>query len=77
MKTTTALTLVAVMLGSTAMAGGMSEPVMEMAPEIVVEEAAGTTSNAGLIIPLILIALIAAAASSSSGGSETNGTIFR
>jgi len=57
-----------------ATAGGMAEPVMEMAPEIVVEEAAGTTSNAGLIIPLILIALIAAAASSSGSSEPTNGT---
>lgn len=51
---------------STALAGGMAEPVMEMAP-VVVEDTAGSSSSAGLIIPLILIALIAAAMSSSSG----------
>ena len=45
---------------STAFAGNMSEPVMEMAPVVVMEETAGS-SSAGLIIPLILIALVAAA----------------
>ncbi|WP_420858759.1 hypothetical protein [Marivivens marinus] len=54
-----------------ALAGGMAEPVMEMAP-VIVEEQAGSSSSAGLIIPLILIALIAAAMSSSSGSSEIN-----
>ncbi|WP_420858758.1 hypothetical protein [Marivivens marinus] len=52
-----------------ALAGGMAEPVMEMAP-VIVEEQAGSSSSAGLIIPLILIALIAAAMSSST--SEVN-----
>jgi hypothetical protein len=46
---------------STAFAGNMSEPVMEMAPVVVMEEAAA--SSGGLIIPLILLALIAAAIS--------------
>jgi len=46
---------------STAFAGNMSEPVMEMAPVVVMEEAAGSSSSAGLIIPLILLALVAAA----------------
>jgi hypothetical protein len=46
---------------STAFAGNMSEPVMEMAPVVVMEETAGSSSSAGLIIPLILVALIAAA----------------
>lgn len=46
---------------STAFAGNMSEPVMEMAPVIVMEETAGSSSSAGLIVPLILLALIAAA----------------
>jgi len=50
---------------STAFAGNMSEPVMEMAPLVVMEEAA-SSSGAGLIVPLILLALIAAAASGSS-----------
>ncbi len=49
---------------STAFAGGMSEPVMEMAPAVIVEETKQASSSAGLIIPLILIALIAVAASS-------------
>jgi hypothetical protein len=48
---------------STAFAGNMAEPVMEMAPVVVMEEAAGSSSSAGLIIPLILVALIAAAVS--------------
>ena len=46
---------------STAFAGNMAEPVMEMAPVVVMEEAAGSSSSAGLIVPLILVALIAAA----------------
>jgi len=46
---------------STAFAGNMSEPVMEMAPVVVMEEAAGSSSSAGLIVPLILLALVAVA----------------
>jgi len=46
---------------STAFAGNMSEPVMEMAPVVVMEETAASSSGAGLIIPLILVALVAAA----------------
>ncbi|PVA07680.1 hypothetical protein [Thalassorhabdomicrobium marinisediminis] len=46
---------------STAFAGNMAEPVVEMAPVVVMEETAGSSSSAGLIIPLILIALVAAA----------------
>jgi hypothetical protein len=53
---------------STALAGNMAEPVMEMAPVVVMEETSASSSSAGLIIPLILIVLIAAALSSSSGG---------
>ncbi|MCF2871457.1 hypothetical protein L0664_10320 [Octadecabacter sp. G9-8] len=48
---------------STAFAGNMSEPVMEMAPVVVMEETAGSSSGAGLIIPLILLALVAVAVS--------------
>jgi hypothetical protein len=47
---------------STAFAGNMSEPVMEMAPVVVMEEAASSSGD-GLIVPLILLALIAAAMS--------------
>ena len=47
---------------STAFAGNTSEPVMEMAPVVAMEEAA-SSSGGGLIVPLILLALIAAAAS--------------
>ena len=46
---------------STAFAGNMAEPVMEMEPMIVMEETAGSSSSAGLVIPLILLALVAAA----------------
>lgn len=46
---------------STAFAGNLSEPIMDMAPVVVMDETAGSSSSAGLIIPLILIALIAAA----------------
>ena len=45
---------------STAFAGNVSEPVMEMAPVVIMEETAGS-SGAGLIVPLILLALVAAA----------------
>ncbi|MGJ8610527.1 MAG: ferrochelatase [Octadecabacter sp.] len=46
---------------STAFAGNMAAPVIEMAPMVVIEETAGSSSSAGLIIPLILLALVAAA----------------
>jgi hypothetical protein len=58
------IALAAVFAGtaSTAFAGGMDEPVVEMEPVVVEEETtAGSSSN--LIVPLILVALIAAAAS--------------
>ncbi|WP_375279585.1 hypothetical protein [Pseudooctadecabacter sp.] len=48
---------------STAFAGNLAEPVMEMEPVVVIEETAGSSSSAGLIIPLILVALIAVAMS--------------
>ena len=56
-----ALAAVLATAASTSFAGNMSEPVMEMAPVVVMEETAGSSSSAGLIIPLILVALIAAA----------------
>ena len=46
---------------TTSFAGNMSEPVIEMAPVVVMEETRGSASGAGLIIPLFLVALIAAA----------------
>lgn len=46
---------------STAFAGNVSEPIMEMAPVVVMEETAASSSSAGLTIPLILVALIALA----------------
>jgi len=51
---------------SSAFAGGMSAPVMVMAPTPVVEETKASSSGAGLIIPLILIALIALAVNKST-----------
>lgn len=48
---------------STAFAGNMAEPVMEMEPVMVMEETAAGSSANGLIIPLILVAIIAAATS--------------
>jgi len=45
---------------STAFAGNLSEPVMEMPPMVVVEDTQAGTSG-GLIIPLILAALVIAA----------------
>ena len=61
------IALAAVFAGaaSTAFAGGMEEPVMEMEPVVVVEETTGGSSS-NLIVPIILIALIAAAASTGS-----------
>jgi hypothetical protein len=56
-----ALAAVLATAASTSFAGNMSEPVMEMAPVVVMEETAGSSSSAGLIVPLILVALIAAA----------------
>ncbi|MEL6957427.1 MAG: hypothetical protein AAGL89_00580 [Pseudomonadota bacterium] len=57
------IALAAVFAGaaSTAFAGNMAEPVMEMAPVVVVEETTAGSSASGLIVPLILVALIAAA----------------
>ncbi|MFT7370038.1 MAG: hypothetical protein ACI94O_001355 [Octadecabacter sp.] len=46
---------------STAFAGNVAEPIMEMAPVVVMEETSGASSSAGIIIPIILVALIAAA----------------
>ena len=48
---------------STAFAGNVAEPIMEMSPVVIIEETSGSSSSAGLIVPLILLALIAAAAS--------------
>ena len=45
---------------STAFAGNVAEPIMEMAPVVVMEETT-SSSSAGIIIPIILVALIAAA----------------
>ena len=45
---------------STAFAGGVSDPIIQMDPVEIVETT-GSSSGAGLIIPLILVALIAAA----------------
>ena len=56
-KLALAAAITAVAAGA-AFAGGMAEPVMEMAP--VVEEAS-TSSAGGLIIPLVLLALVALA----------------
>lgn len=52
-----ALTITAV-AATTAVAGGMAEPVMEMAP--VIEEAAGSSAG-DLLVPLVLLALVALA----------------
>lgn len=51
---------------SSAMAGGLGEPVME--PEVVAEKAA---SSGGIVIPLLLLILVAAALSGGDGGGST------
>ena len=60
-------------LASPAVAGGMSEPVMEaepmMEPEVVVEGSSG--SSDGFVIPLMLLALLAAIASNSGSDTDT------
>ena len=64
------LTCLASFAASTAIAGGMAEPI-DMAPIEIIEDTAGSVgSSSGLIVPLILIALIAAAASGSSSSNE-------
>ena len=70
MKTVLASTCAAMLLASSAVAGGMAEPI-EMAPVEIIEDTAGSAgSSGGLIVPLILIALIAAAVGSSDSGSS-------
>ncbi len=57
-----ALAAVLATTASTAFAGNVAAPVIEVAPAVIIEEtAAASSSSAGLIIPLILIALVAAA----------------
>ncbi len=56
-------TVAIALVGTSAVAGGMAEPI-EMAPVEIIEDTGNASSSAGLIIPLILIALIAAAVSS-------------
>ncbi len=65
-----ALAVAGLFAATSAYAGGMSAPVMEMEPVVIEETTAGSSSSAGLIIPLILIALVAAALSSSTGDAE-------
>lgn len=57
-KTVFTLTALAALSASAAVAGGMSEPVME--PAVVVEETTGSSGD--FVIPLLLLALIAAVA---------------
>jgi hypothetical protein len=52
----------AMLVASTAFAGGVAEPVME--PEVVA--AATSSSAAGVIVPLLLLLVVAAALSSSN-----------
>lgn len=56
--------LAAVLTGaaSTAFAGGMSEPVMEMEPVVVVEDTTSRSSSSGLLIPLLIVAALVAVA---------------
>jgi hypothetical protein len=48
-------------LSTTAFAGNMSEPLIEMEPVVIMEEAGSSSSGSGIIVALILVALIAAA----------------
>ena len=47
-------------VATSAFAGGMSEPVMEMAPMM---EEASSSSASGILLPILLLALVAAAVS--------------
>jgi hypothetical protein len=47
-------------VATSAFAGGMAEPVMEMAP--MMEEASGSSAG-GVLLPILLLALVAAAVS--------------
>lgn len=48
---------------TSAFAGGLDEPEMEMEPEIIVEETGGGV--AGWVVPLLLLVLLGAAVSAS------------
>lgn len=61
-----ALAAFAALFGTSAVAGGMAEPVMEA--EVV--EAASSSSSAGIIVPVLLLLLVAAAASGSNGSND-------
>ncbi|KPP89169.1 MAG: hypothetical protein HLUCCA08_02990 [Rhodobacteraceae bacterium HLUCCA08] len=56
--------LAAVLTGaaSTAFAGGMNEPVMEMDPVVIVEDTESRSSSAGLLLPLVIVAALIAVA---------------
>jgi hypothetical protein len=56
-----ALAAVLAATASTAMAGGMEEPMPEMAPAVVEKQA---SSSGGILIPILILILIAAAVSS-------------
>lgn len=58
-KTVFTLAAIAGLSASAAVAGGLSEPVME--PEIIVEESTG--SSGGVVVPLLLLAVLVAVAS--------------
>ena len=57
-------------IASTTFAGGMAEPIMEMAPEDI--DAAPSASSAEILIPIIVLALLAAAA---SRGGDSGGVV--
>ncbi len=59
------LTLVAALTlaGTTAFAGGMSDPIREPAMEPAVVEQQTSSSAGGIIVPLLLLLVVAAAAS--------------
>jgi len=60
-------TSVAALMGSAALAGG----VTEVAPDEVVVAADRPSSKAGIVVPLLLLVLIAAAASGGGDGDDT------
>jgi len=60
MKKIALAAVVASLIGSSAFAGNIIEPIIE--PEIIIEETSSSSAS-GLIIPLLLIAVVAAIAS--------------
>ncbi|KPP91189.1 MAG: hypothetical protein HLUCCA08_17840 [Rhodobacteraceae bacterium HLUCCA08] len=65
MKRILKTTVICSLVGSSAWAGGMADPVMPV--QIVEADTESRSSSAGLLIPLIIVAALIAVASGSDG----------